>query len=570
MPDNDHLIDLFDTSLERMAAGESIDDILADYPDVADELGALLQTGQLVYQAQLTESALNSEEVDSAKAATRQRLENRFRKPQDKLFVMQKPKRRPHRTWMLASFAAGIALVIGIGIGIVGMNLNSQPGSNVPPVATQVAQQNEFALTATQLIDEITATAVVAINATQDTQLAATDDINEFALTATAVIMDLTRTVQADLRPTISLTGTLNPLQQTLVAEQRTQAAPQNTPVASFPTGTSVGQMTATAVVQVVQNVTATADLNFRATQNANAQQTAVVYATERSGSVATMTPAPSQTSLPTTTVTMKATPAATQPPGTATPIPQIVSTSVASMDVTPLNLNTVEMTATALAPLVSTPEPQPTSVAVLATIHPTSTVSPTQRPTQDFTGVQLDPLRAGEIDDNAEWDRYTEYRRNYLSQFGDQVVDVDVRNRRIIQVIDRNGMPVMGALVQILANDRVISETLTYATGMTQFFPRVDESIAGVDVFSINVAYENQRAFASLDLNRPGDVHVVEMDFQQQPEPVKLDVVFLIDATGSMGDEIAQLQNNITVIANQVDYAISQCRYTLWSRHLP
>ena len=36
--------------------------------------------------------------------------------------------------------------------------------------------------------------------------------------------------------------------------------------------------------------------------------------------------------------------------------------------------------------------------------------------------------------------------------------------------------------------------------------------------------------------------------------EPVALDVVFLIDATGSMGDEIEQLKANMVSVAEQID----------------
>ncbi|MGB1286425.1 MAG: VWA domain-containing protein, partial [Aggregatilineales bacterium] len=528
MPDKQSydLIDLFDICIERIAAGEAIDNILADYPDAADDLRALLQTGQLVYQAQITELELNISEVDSAKASTRQRLEDRLQKPKNNIVVMDKPKRRRRNTgWMSA--AAGVAILIfGMMIGII---------------FTDQTSQNRTL--------DVTRTAIADLNVTTGVDG-----------TAIAQVMTDESQLLATSSPIPApMTGTLNPLQQTIVAQQSIQS-----------TATPIPVTNPTDVINAAANITATADIDFMATQNAPAadvQQTQPAFATQRAGSVATMTPVPSQTAPPTRTPAPMGTfqPTLTPtdidfgcPPGDCGNPP--VSTSVASMNATPeaqLRFSGVQLTATSIAIQEMSLATQTSIASLLTTPVPGTQVAVLTVATQNFDSVQLDPLRAGEIDDNAEWDRYTEYRRNYLSQFANTVRDIDVRNRRIIQVVDDNGLPVQGATVRITALDRLISETRTYATGMTQFFPKLDAVSQGIDVFDVTVEYRNFRTFASLDLERPGDVVTIGMDFalnsaSRAVQP--LDILFLIDATSSMDDEIAQLQNNITVIAGQVD----------------
>ena len=94
-----------------------------------------------------------------------------------------------------------------------------------------------------------------------------------------------------------------------------------------------------------------------------------------------------------------------------------------------------------------------------------------------------LDPLQAGEIDDNAEWDAYMTYRNNYLLEnSASTVADRDVSDRQIIRVQDSQGNPVQGACVQIYNGELLVHESLTYATGLTMFFPNLSDATRYVD----------------------------------------------------------------------------------------
>lgn len=168
---------------------------------------------------------------------------------------------------------------------------------------------------------------------------------------------------------------------------------------------------------------------------------------------------------------------------------------------------------------------------------------------------VVLEALRAGEIDDNADWDTYQEYRHTFLNQFGTyDVRDIDTTDRQVINVLDNNGLPVYGACVEIYRGDYFITASRTYATGLTLFFPNLREETRYADNFRVVVTKGQITAEETLERDNIGGVTTIELDMAQQIETVQLDVLFLLDATGSMSDEIAQLQENILAISAQVD----------------
>jgi hypothetical protein len=78
----------------------------------------------------------------------------------------------------------------------------------------------------------------------------------------------------------------------------------------------------------------------------------------------------------------------------------------------------------------------------------------------------QFTSMRAGSVDDNAEWDDYLLYRLRF-SDTGIPVHDLDISERHIIHVDDANGLPLLGALVTIRdADDNVVSRLRTHSDG--------------------------------------------------------------------------------------------------------
>lgn len=174
----------------------------------------------------------------------------------------------------------------------------------------------------------------------------------------------------------------------------------------------------------------------------------------------------------------------------------------------------------------------------------------------------QTQPLKAGEVDDNRQWDDYLLYRRNYG---GPQVHDRDVTERYIIEVKDGQNHPVLGAQVRFFLpgqERQEIYSTYTYANGQALFQPLTlrEISLEQTDRFIVEVQVENlleQFSLTRFDAQPSTSFTerwTVNLELNQQLESLNLDVLFLVDATGSMADEINQIQSTIFDVAAQID----------------
>jgi Mg-chelatase subunit ChlD len=172
-------------------------------------------------------------------------------------------------------------------------------------------------------------------------------------------------------------------------------------------------------------------------------------------------------------------------------------------------------------------------------------------------------PLQAGEVDDNADWDDYLSYSQSYR---GPLVHDRDVSERYVIDVRDEQGQPILDALVRIyLPNQHgqttEIYQARTYATGQTLFHPlALGVATRQTDQFFVEVSKGNStEKFTLTRLDRQtssnlAERRLVKLDTMRQTNRIKLDMLFLIDATGSMDDEIAKIQDTVFDVTTRID----------------
>ena len=169
--------------------------------------------------------------------------------------------------------------------------------------------------------------------------------------------------------------------------------------------------------------------------------------------------------------------------------------------------------------------------------------------------------LKAGEVDDNQRWQEYLDFALEYR---GPPVHATNLSNRQIITVLDRQGNPVPNAQVKIGRRSDGTGATLTkrtYADGRTMFFP-----LEGLDP---GMAMRNDKQTAvelTITVGRDGFTRTIRIVPETAMEheialegsmtyglDFPLDVVFLIDSTGSMADEIHRIKTNLESIARQV-----------------
>ena len=160
----------------------------------------------------------------------------------------------------------------------------------------------------------------------------------------------------------------------------------------------------------------------------------------------------------------------------------------------------------------------------------------------------QEHPIQAGEIDDNEAWSEYLEYAANYE---GSPVRPTRLTERYLITVKDFARRPVHGAYVTIHYEDSGQSVSLrTHADGRTLHHPQEGET----GTLTISAQRHNLGHAARIQRSPQGrPVELILPGTANPPETLELDVLFLLDATCSMADEIARIKETLVSIGRQI-----------------
>ena len=151
--------------------------------------------------------------------------------------------------------------------------------------------------------------------------------------------------------------------------------------------------------------------------------------------------------------------------------------------------------------------------------------------------------LTGGSIDDNERFEDYLAYRADFFG-LGIPVRDLDPTGRILVTVTGEGGLPAAHAEVVVAANQVEVSLRAT-ADGTVRFHPQAYD--AGAGPFTVSAGNASTTA-------EPGDSVSLETSLPTAAgETVALDVLFLLDATGSMADEIHQLKITIDEVAQRI-----------------
>jgi len=131
--------------------------------------------------------------------------------------------------------------------------------------------------------------------------------------------------------------------------------------------------------------------------------------------------------------------------------------------------------------------------------------------------------------------------------------VEHDVSTRVVVSVTDREGRPLHDARVTLRAGADVQSRR-TFPDGRALVYPPTDPRGSGQGP-QLEVAYGSERRQVSL----PGGRRKVSVQLdlaRPRVEQAPLDIAFVLDTTGSMGDELLRLEQTLDVIHFQVENA--------------
>ena len=151
--------------------------------------------------------------------------------------------------------------------------------------------------------------------------------------------------------------------------------------------------------------------------------------------------------------------------------------------------------------------------------------------------------LTGGSIDDNERFEDYLAYRADFFG-LGIPVRDIDPGGRVVVTVTGEGGLPVAGAEILLAAGQLGVGLRTT-ADGTVRFHPEAYE--LGDGPFTVSTGGASTTA-------ERGESVVLETSLPTAAgETVALDVLFLLDSTGSMEDEIYQLKITIDEVAHRI-----------------
>ena len=178
---------------------------------------------------------------------------------------------------------------------------------------------------------------------------------------------------------------------------------------------------------------------------------------------------------------------------------------------------------------------------AAAAPATPTTTIGPEDDVVYE-SGQPQTTLTGGSIDDKERFEDYLAYRNDFFG-LGIAVRDLDPRGRIVVTVTGEGGLPAAGTEV-VMAGEGVEVSLRTTADGTVRFHPGAYAT--GADPFTVSAGGASTMAARGESVGLETSLPTAA------GETVALDVLFLLDATGSMEDEIYQLKITIDEVAQR------------------
>jgi len=202
--------------------------------------------------------------------------------------------------------------------------------------------------------------------------------------------------------------------------------------------------------------------------------------------------------------------------------------------------------------PASASPVPGSSSDYSERAVSPTSLPPPRPYPRPQ---PQSGTLTAGEHDDLLNPELYASYV-NRSGDLGQEVRDlprVDTMRVVTVKVNDRSGQPILFADVVVTCSDGNSIKMATQADGSAVFFPGLDRLSDRITISAAKGGRTIADARPVLVSNAAGGQVVGLTANQAATKATKLDLMLVIDTTGSMGDEIRYLQSELRSIIGSI-----------------
>jgi len=180
---------------------------------------------------------------------------------------------------------------------------------------------------------------------------------------------------------------------------------------------------------------------------------------------------------------------------------------------------------------------------------YETSTVKRTRQ-------APVGPLKAGATDDNADLKSFLAYLDGARKSLQDRFEEIDVRDRTLVRVVDRRGQPIPGAQVRLVnKHRRDLWRATTYGDGRAPLYQGIAlrRGQGQDDPRELMLVVDTAGAQVTEPWPGPGEALTITAPVDRELAPLVVEVLFIIDTTGSMGDEIAQIKATLLAVTDRI-----------------
>ncbi|MCP4583704.1 MAG: VWA domain-containing protein [candidate division Zixibacteria bacterium] len=153
--------------------------------------------------------------------------------------------------------------------------------------------------------------------------------------------------------------------------------------------------------------------------------------------------------------------------------------------------------------------------------------------------------LKAGFADDNKQYNYFINFLDEYKARARHE--SINVNERIVFKLQDQVGKSIPNAEISVYADNTLITRGKTYPDGSFFFFPSMYEE----DIRSYKVKYDYRQISEEKSIERQSmrnydlPIQIDRGEFGEVP----LDILFILDTTGSMSEEIQRLKATIDLI---------------------
>ena len=154
--------------------------------------------------------------------------------------------------------------------------------------------------------------------------------------------------------------------------------------------------------------------------------------------------------------------------------------------------------------------------------------------------------LQAGASDDNRQYPAFLDFLACTGSRRRE---DTRVGERVRVRVVDAQGRGLCNAHLKLWQGQKLREELVTLSDGSTLIFPRWLDSIGTLPRLSLEISHPLGTAVRETSPDGPRTLEVTLAGSRQVASSFPVDLLFVLDVTGSMQGQIDQLKNAISIL---------------------